>query len=245
MTEQFNSDCEWCLVANVITQPFGEKYQIQKGTKHFSPNTKVYCSAPHWGDGYEKIVVAGRHRGSSKLVLMVVPTKRLTNWRAQCVYLPKNIRGGWRIKSWHSKEEIEALAKSLCLHQEATDAKKQGFDKINPNDALIYTLVLREVAEVHRAIERGADVNYRLRHDGITPLTVALRYYHYMTTDLRGHNLIQILLENSADVKTISYQLIESVTHNPLQYSDYVLRLVEQAIDELFPHSIIMPSTTQ
>lgn len=144
---------EWCLVANVIAQPFGENHQIQKGTKHFSPNIKVYCSAPHWGDGY----------------------------------------------------------------------------------ALIYALVLREVAEVYQAIERGADVNYRLRHDGITPLTAALCYC--LTIALCRHNLIQLLLENGADIKTINYQLIESVTHNPSQYPDCVVRLVEQAIDELFPHS--------
>ncbi|MEH2327085.1 MAG: hypothetical protein V7K32_26695 [Nostoc sp.] len=69
MTEQFEKRLEWYLVANVISeQPFGENYEIQYGTKHFSPNTKVYCSAPIWGDGYEKIVVAGRHRGSSRLV---------------------------------------------------------------------------------------------------------------------------------------------------------------------------------
>lgn len=236
MTEQLKRNGEWCLVANIIAeQPFGENREIQKGTKHFSPNTKVYCSVPHWGDGYEQIVVAGRHRGSSRLVLMVVPRKRLTNWRAQYVYLPRNIPGRWGIISWHSKEQVEASAKSLCLWEEATNARKKGFDKINPDDVLIYALVLRDVAEVYQAIERGADVNYRLRHHGLTPLTAALCYC--LTVGLRKHNLIQLLLENGADVKTISYKLIESVTHNPSEYAECVVRLVEQAIDELFPHS--------
>ena len=86
MTEQLKRRSEWCLVANIRAElPFGENREIQKGTKNFSPNTKVYCSAPHWGDGYKQIVVAGRHRGSSRLVLMVVPRKQLTNWRTVCL----------------------------------------------------------------------------------------------------------------------------------------------------------------
>ena len=239
MAEQLERDGEWCLVANIKPeQLFGENHEIKKGTKHFSPNTKVYCSAPHWGDGYEQIVVAGRHRGSSRLVLMVVKRKQLTNWRTQYVYLPRNIPGRWGIISWHSKEQVEAFAKSLCLWEEATNARKQGFDKINPDDALIYALVLREVAAVYQAIERGADVNYQLCHHGLTPLSAALCYC--LTIGLCRHNLIQFLLENGADVKTISYQLIESVTYNPLQHPECVVRLVEQAIDELFPHSRII-----
>lgn len=61
--------------------------------------------------------------------------------------------------------------------------------------------------------------------------------YYCQTVNLHERNLIQLLLENGADVKTISYEFIESVTHNLSQYSECVVRLVEQAIDELFPHS--------
>ncbi|MHC5724493.1 MAG: hypothetical protein ACYTXY_10125, partial [Nostoc sp.] len=114
MTEQFEKCLEWCLVANVISeQPFGENHEIQHGTKHFSPNTKVYCSAPTWGDGYEKIVVAGRHRGSSRLVQMVIHEKRLTNWRAQYVYLPNRKGLFYMMRPWRSKEEVEGCAKSI------------------------------------------------------------------------------------------------------------------------------------
>ncbi|MEH2237594.1 ankyrin repeat domain-containing protein [Nostoc sp.] len=229
MTEQFEKYLEWYLVANVISeQPFGENHEIRYGTKHFSPNTKVYCSAPTWGDGYEKIVVAGRHRGSSRLVKMVIHEKRLTNWRARYVYLPK-LKGSFSIRHWDSKEQVEGFAKAIPRWQEARNARKKGFEKLHPNEVLIHALILSRVAEVKQAIERGADVNY-LNHDGLTPLTLAL--------GRRQHSLFtQLLLEKGADIKTISYQFLEEVTQNASEYPEPVFRLVEQAIDELFPHS--------
>lgn len=39
-----------------------------------------------WGDGYEKIKVVGRHRGSHQYVTMVMQARWLTNWRAKLVY---------------------------------------------------------------------------------------------------------------------------------------------------------------
>jgi hypothetical protein len=221
---------EWCLVANVVSeQPFGENHEIQYGTKHFSPNTKVYCSAPTWGDGYEKIVVAGRHRGSPRLVQMVIHEKRLTNWRAQYVYLP-NRRGLFSMmRPWQSKEQVEGFAKSISRRQEARKARKKGFEKLHPNEVLIHAIMLNRIADMQQAIERGADVNY-LNYDGLTPLTLALSRYFYST-------LTQFLLEKGADVKTISYQFLEKVTQNPSVYPETVIRLIEQAIDELFPLS--------
>lgn len=228
MTKQFEKCLEWCLVANVISeQPFGENHEIQYGTKHFSPNTKVYCSAPTWGDGYERIVVAGRHRGSSRLITMVIHEKRLTNWRARYVYLPK-LKGSF-FRSWDSKKQVEVSAKNISRWQEARNAMKKGFEKFHPNEVLIYALMLGTVADVQQAIERGADVNH-LSHDGLTPLTLALGKRSYSS-------LIPILVEKGADIKTISYQFIEHVTQNPSLYPEPVFRLVEQAIDELFPHS--------
>ena len=230
MTEQFEKCLEWCLVANVISeQPFGENHEIQSGTKHFSPNTKVYCSAPTWGDGYEKIVVAGHHRGSSKLVQMVIHEKRLTNWRAQYVYLPNRKGLFYMMRPWDSKEQVERFAKSIYQWREARNASKKGFEKFHPNEVLIYALILNNFADVQQAIERGADVNY-LSHDGLTPLTLALSRSSYSLST-------QFLLEKGADVKTISYEFLENVTQKPSLYPEPVFKLVKQAIDELFPHS--------
>ena len=106
----------WCVVANVIAEhPVGESREIRSGTKHFSAGTKVYCYPPLWGDGYEDIKVIGRHRGSRKLVEMVMPSKRLTNWRVKAVYSPfvlARMKVHWDA-SKESREKAEAIVAEM------------------------------------------------------------------------------------------------------------------------------------
>src|SRR5437762_2146406 len=84
---------DWCLVGNVIEEhAFGEAKEIRRGSKHFTPGTKVYCLPSQWGDGYEKAVVVGLARGSRRWVTVVMPTDLITNWRAKVVYKPAVLR---------------------------------------------------------------------------------------------------------------------------------------------------------
>jgi hypothetical protein len=82
---------QWCLVANV--RKFNRRgeggREIVEGTRHFSGGTRVYCFPTLWGDGYEQIRVLGKHRGSSRLVVMIVQWRALTHWRAKLVYKPR------------------------------------------------------------------------------------------------------------------------------------------------------------
>lgn len=40
----------YCLVGNIVEERFNKSGQKTfKGTKHFSPGTKVYCFPPQWG----------------------------------------------------------------------------------------------------------------------------------------------------------------------------------------------------
>jgi len=99
-SEKPNPEPIWCIVANVIHERwYGEGgKEMCKGTKHFAPGAKVYCSRALWGDGYEKVQVIGRHRGSHRFVKMIVSSKYLTNWRVELVYSPHVIReleGHW------------------------------------------------------------------------------------------------------------------------------------------------------
>jgi hypothetical protein len=52
----------------------------------------VYCLPPLWGDGYESIAVIGKHRGSRRSIMMIMPSKRTTNWRVQAVHKPEVLR---------------------------------------------------------------------------------------------------------------------------------------------------------
>lgn len=116
----------WCLVGNIIAErPYGPGgHEKRSGTKHFSPDTKVYCLPVRWGDGYERITVIGRHRGSKRFVTMVVQSKWITNWRAKEVYQPEVLRriqqemsssSGW---PWRSKKEVEQYVRFLQEQEE-------------------------------------------------------------------------------------------------------------------------------
>jgi hypothetical protein len=112
---------QWCLVGNSVPErPYGAGGQEQRsGTKHFAPGTKVYCLPAQWGDGYEKIVVIGRHRGSKEYVTMVIEATWVTNWRAKVVYAPAVLRRiqaatkeAWQ-RNWTSQEEVETYVAEL------------------------------------------------------------------------------------------------------------------------------------
>lgn len=107
---------QWCLVGNIVEQrSYGEGgHELRPGTKHFSGGTKVYCLPAQWGDGYEQIVVVGRHRGSKRFETMVVDSNCVTNWRAKVVYSPAvlsrlahGFKDYWN-RPWESKDEIDA-----------------------------------------------------------------------------------------------------------------------------------------
>jgi hypothetical protein len=106
----------WCVVANVVAEQLaGEDREIRRGTKHFSAGTKVYCYPPLWGDGYENIKVIGRHRGSRKLVEMVMPSKGLMNWRAKMVYSPfvlARMKGHWD-SSRESRDKADSIVEEM------------------------------------------------------------------------------------------------------------------------------------
>lgn len=108
----------WCLVGNIIDEhEFGEEKEIRRGTKHFPPNAKVYCFPPLWGDGYEKIQVIGRPRKKRKMIMIVLSSKLVSNWRMMKVYHPyvkfrMLTKNGWDGTD-DSKQRIEILLDSL------------------------------------------------------------------------------------------------------------------------------------
>lgn len=108
----------WCLVGNIIGEhPVGENKEIRRGTKHFSPGTKVYCFPLKWGDGYEKIYVIGRPRQSSRFIKVIIKSDLVINWRIQKVFSNHIKREMIKSNGWdetaESKIKIETLLKSI------------------------------------------------------------------------------------------------------------------------------------
>jgi hypothetical protein len=116
-------DFVWCLVGNIVDERVdGATQQIRKGTKHFSPGTKVYCFPPQWGDGYEKIYVIGRPRKSSRFIKVIIHSDWITNWRVQKVYSQHIKRemiynNGWG-ETDESKKKAETLLTSIAKYRD-------------------------------------------------------------------------------------------------------------------------------
>jgi hypothetical protein len=119
-------ESQWCLVGNIVDErASGEGGEVIKhGTKHFSPGTKIYAFPAQWGDGYEKIIVVGRHRGSKHFVTMVIRSDRVTNWRAKVVYNPevlRRLREGvcrfWEPQDWKGEAEVMKYLDRLKKHE--------------------------------------------------------------------------------------------------------------------------------
>jgi hypothetical protein len=112
---------QWCLVGNIVEErKYGEGgTETRSGTKHFSPGTKVFCLPAQWADGYDKIMVIGRHRGSKQFETMIISSNWVTNWRAKVVYNPTVLKRLVAIEeeqgrsNWTTKEEVEQYLASL------------------------------------------------------------------------------------------------------------------------------------
>jgi ankyrin repeat protein len=208
----------WCLVANVAPeQVYGEEHDIRLGTKHFSPKTKVYCFPPAWGDGYEQIRVIGRHRGSSRLVTLIMPSRRLTNWRVNYVrhpYVVRHMEPGW------TKEQAEKMLASLLFNREAEQARQQGFYTVAPDQHILYAARFGLNDEIQAACARGASPNAQWQRRW-TPLLLATAYGHAQT--------VKLLVELGATVDfTNEYQETALACAKSLHHNE-VIRFLEQA----------------
>jgi len=124
--EKSARESQWCLVGNIVDNaPSTEGgVETRTGTKHFSPGTKIYAFPAQWGDGYQRIIVVGRHRGSKAFVTMVLKSDRVTNWRAKVVHNPEVLRRlqegvcrFWEPQNWKSEREVLRYLKGLQQYE--------------------------------------------------------------------------------------------------------------------------------
>jgi hypothetical protein len=88
----------WCPVANVVAERCSGPgdVEVRRGTRHFAPGAKVYCTPIYyyWSDS---LVVVGRHRGSHRYATLVVRRQWLTNIHIELVYSSHVIRETRRV----------------------------------------------------------------------------------------------------------------------------------------------------
>ena len=128
----------WCLVANVSEDATHVKKDGTegRGTKHFSPGTKVCIgSKRHICDGYWTVVVMGKPCRQKKLIQIYMRSDRLCNFRIKKVYdkrvienmtrfgrdclrlgLSPDVHGGWDNTDESKKEIMEWVGCLNDLH---------------------------------------------------------------------------------------------------------------------------------
>lgn len=151
----------FCLVANVAAEVFGSAGNGSAGTKHFSAGTKVYCEPPQWGDGYDNIWVVARHRGSSRLIRIIMPSERLVNWRVQAVY-SATVYDQLRFP-WPDKEAAATMAASMprASHPTSSTRDVQAAGKL--------------MTLANRRLEDGRDEYGTIEHDAMAALSTFTR----------------------------------------------------------------------
>lgn len=103
----------WCVVANVaeLTAHGGGGRDVEIGLKHFSPGTRLWIPKPRWaGVGPERTAAIGRHRGSSRLVSMVVAVRHLEDFRVRGVYSAAVFRAIEAEQLWESRWSADTAA---------------------------------------------------------------------------------------------------------------------------------------
>ena len=101
-----------CLAGNIVMErEYGENHELRRGTKHFAPHAKVYCSHAHWGLKSPRWMVTGKPRKGHKLITVIIDSKCVENLRPEIVYSPSKIEKLWRDGNYfNSKEEAQEFA---------------------------------------------------------------------------------------------------------------------------------------
>ena len=123
----------WCLVGNIVQEhEYGESRESRRGTKQFSPGTKVFLAPAAWGDGYENIVVIDMPRGCQHYIEVITHSEYIDNLRLQKVYKPAVLKRmcdsayRWWGDLDEDRDEILAYLKSRNPHAEGTDYGTTG-----------------------------------------------------------------------------------------------------------------------
>jgi hypothetical protein len=80
-------------VGNVVVERLhGSEGEVRRGTKHFSPGTKVYLVDAYWGMGGETVTVLGLARRPKRWIGVDVGARVVENWRAKLIHDPGVLR---------------------------------------------------------------------------------------------------------------------------------------------------------
>ena len=82
-----NSDWRFGVVANIKEYHIGDDGNIYRGTKAFTPGTKLYLAGKNWDNTRNTIGVIGRNR-FGRVTLAFISVNCLENVRTQRIFRP-------------------------------------------------------------------------------------------------------------------------------------------------------------
>lgn len=86
-----NKDWRFGVVANITEYHIGEDGNVYRGTKPFTPGTKVYLGGKDWDGESDSIGVIGRNR-FGRIVVEWIPVNCLESIRAQRIFKPSILK---------------------------------------------------------------------------------------------------------------------------------------------------------
>lgn len=169
-------DPRWGVVANVVEERLHEG-EVVRGTKHFSPGTKVHVVGVRWGMGGETVTVLGLARRPKRWIVVDVRSRVLERWRAKVVYEPAVLRrldeaGGLVLDEDEARRIADRLAVVAGSERiRLVEGAAEGFDAAAGEHEQRGGVVLR--AALPEPKVAWVPTAYVL-HDGPAPVAAAL-----------------------------------------------------------------------
>ena len=120
-------DWKYCVVGNITESHLDEEGALHRGTKAFTPGTKVYLCGKYWDTSKPEIEVIGLNR-FGRYVLESIPVQLIESVRISKVYRQTilNIMYDWEFEdSWwgHYKRDKKDIERFLSLWNQRFSAQ--------------------------------------------------------------------------------------------------------------------------
>jgi hypothetical protein len=162
----------WSVVANVVDERlWGQGAEVRRGTRVFSPGTKVYLIRGHWGEGGERVDVLGRARRTKRWVRSVVASSHLENWRAMLIHEPSVLRRLTDDEIRGDHRRAQDLAEGFTRMQ---PWRRQRLVVIGVEEARARAMDLQAHTEVSHMVIAPEPNGGAVLFDGVRPIAVVL-----------------------------------------------------------------------
>jgi hypothetical protein len=149
------------IVRNVV---YDQRGRALRGLSHFAPGTLVYVAGPYSGDGYERTLMLGRDRETSRYIAMMGATARLKQWHLaqvtdpEALFVLRHASGNWDPGPSHASDALPNAPPPIAWQPPAAwnALVERWFEPERPRLAECAAVVLDcPVPEARTRVEQG------------------------------------------------------------------------------------------